>query len=465
MSFSFQLGRVKSVFTSNSDTKPLESTPAQTGRILFNPINDENPSSKSLSAIPLFRGYNDSIQHGDLILYAVITKRIYYLGPLNTQNNPSKTIDPAYNPRRGGLNQNEDLSKDNADGTNKLIPNFSVPKLAKIANNKMDFPAISDRIDYNSILYSESTFSDLVLEGRYGNAIRIGARNLNPTLIISNNNKSESETLGGGGSIFAMTSIGTIDNNFPSEIHKEKRNNELIDVPGYRLSADSDGFNINRGNDIVNEEIPESRFNYNYGFIKDYIPDESINPNNEFDQIIISSDRLIFNSTVEDVTISANRNINLGSNKNFTLNNKGFSVFQSQNIYIGEEAKKRDEPMVLGNKLQNLLVRILRLLGDAQALGDMNVPQKLTLFPNIHVAGTLSQEVDNIMQEFNLGTIQPGQNPVPEFEKNLDENGNAVSDSITGQASFLSNRHFVEPNRVEVEVQGPPAPLENQAPT
>ena len=40
MSFSFQLGRVKSVFTSNSDIKPLESTPAQTGRILFNPIND-----------------------------------------------------------------------------------------------------------------------------------------------------------------------------------------------------------------------------------------------------------------------------------------------------------------------------------------------------------------------------------------------------------------------------------------
>ena len=88
----------------------------------------------------------------------------------------------------------------------------------------------------------------------------------------------------------------------------------------------------------------------------------------------------------------------------------------------------------------------------------MNVPQKLTLFPNIHIAGTLSQEVDNIMQEFNLGTIEPGQNPVPEYERNLDENGLAISDSITGQASFLSNRHFIEPNRVEVEVQGPPPP-------
>ena len=138
---------------------------------------------------------------------------------------------------------------------------------------------------------------------------------------------------------------------------------KLIDVRGYRLSADSDGYNIGRGNDIVNEEKPENKFNYGYGFIKDYNPNELI-PNDEFDQIIISSDRIIFNSTVEDITISANRNINLGSNKNFTINNKGFSVFQSPNIYIGEAAKRRDEPMVLGSQLQNLLVRILRLLGD-----------------------------------------------------------------------------------------------------
>ena len=107
--------------------------------------------------------------------------------------------------------------------------------------------------------------------------------------------------------------------------------------------------------------------------------------------------------------------------------------------------------MVLGDQLQKLLVRILRLLGDAQALGDMNVPQKLTLFPNIHIAGTLSQEVNNIMQEFNLGTLEPGQNPNPEFEKNLDENGIAISDTISGNSKLLSNRHFIEPNRIESE--------------
>ena len=114
----------------------------------------------------------------------------------------------------------------------------------------------------------------MILEGRYGNAIRLGARNQNPNLIISNNN-NEMETLGGGGSIFAMTSIGTIDNNFPTETHEEIRNGELIDIPGYRLSADQDGKTIGFGNDIVNEEKPENQFNYRYGFIKNYDPNKN----------------------------------------------------------------------------------------------------------------------------------------------------------------------------------------------
>ena len=451
MSFSFQLGHVEAVFTDKSDFKVFrDSQIPDTNKILFTAVGVSAGIADELDAVPLLRGLSDSVQRGDLVLYTTINGKRYYLGPLNTRNDPSNTVDPYYNPLKNNSQFVGDLSKDNADGTNLLSPEQKNPRLSKPNDLIMDFPSLSNQVDVSTIMYSESNFSDLVLEGRYGNAIRIGSRNQNPRLIISNNNNDSVETLGNGGSIFAMTSIGTIDNNFPTEAHDEIENNEAVRKPGYRLSADSDGYNIARGNDVVNEEKPENKFNYRYGFIKDYDLEE-LAPNNEFDQIIISSDRIIFNSTVEDITVSSNRNINIGSNKNFTLNNKGFSVFQSQNIYIGEEAKKRDEPMVLGNKLQNLLVRILRLLGDAQALGDMNVPQKLTLFPNIHVAGTLSQEVDNIMQEFNLGTIQPGQNPVPEFEKNLDENGNAVSDNITGQASFLSNRHFIESNRIESE--------------
>jgi len=446
---SFLPGHVEMVFTSADEDNPLTTTISEVGKIKLTPYTSDS-TGVSIDAIPLLRGVQDSITRGDLVLYTNIGGENFYLGPINTRNIPSNSSDHMYSAISTG--------KDRPDGYNRFISNLVYDKLSKPRNPQMDFPAIYNRININSVSYLESTVSDLMLEGRTGNAIRIGNRYDNPLIIISNNNSNDKETLGGGGSIFAMTSIGTIDNNFPTEIHDEIENTEAVSKPGYRLSADSDGYNIARGNDIVNEEKPESKFNYNYGFIKDYNPEEAVSPNDEFDQIIISSDRIIFNSTVEDITISANRNINIGSNKNLTINNKGFSVFQSPNIYIGEAAKQRVQPMVLGDQLQKILVRILRLLGDAQALGDMNVPQKLCLFPNIHVAGTLSQEVDNIMQEFNLGTLEPGQNPAPEYEKNLDENGLAISDTITGQPSFLSNRHFIEPNRVEVETQGPPPP-------
>ena len=67
-----------------------------------------------------------------------------------------------------------------------------------------------------------------LLEGRYGNAIRIGARNQNPILNISNNNIGTVETLGGGGSIISMMSIGKIDDNFPNEIHLKKDSENLL---------------------------------------------------------------------------------------------------------------------------------------------------------------------------------------------------------------------------------------------
>ena len=444
---SFLPGHVEMVFTSADEDNPLTTTVPEVGKIKLTPYSSDS-TGVAIDAIPLLRGVQDSITRGDLVLYTNIGGQNFYLGPINTRNIPSNSSDHMY----GGLS----TGKDRPDGYNRFISNLVYDKLSKPRNPQMDFPAIYNSINTNSVSYLESNVTDLMLEGRSGNAIRIGNRYDNPLIILSNNNSNDRETLGGGGSIFAMTSIGTIDNNFPTEAHDEIENNEAVRKPGYRLSADSDGYNIARGNDVVNEEKPENKFNYRYGFIKDYDPEE-LAPNNEFDQIIISSDRIIFNSTVEDITVSANRNINLGSNKNLTINNKGFSVFQSPNIYIGEAAKRREQPMVLGNELQQLLIKILRLLGNAHALGDMNVPQLLTLQSGnvpagtTHVAGTLRTEVSNIMQEFFNIDFQAGDTAPADFNKNLNDDGTAASDRISGNAKFLSNRHFVEPNRIESE--------------
>ena len=282
------------------------------------------------------------------------------------------------------------MSKDRGDGYNKLLPTISIEKLEKPRNDVLDFPLISNQIQNNTIMYYESNFTDFLLEGRYGNAIRIGARNQNPILNISNNNIGTVETLGGGGSIISMMSIGKIDDNFPNEIHlKKDSENLLVDEPGFRLACDSENgeYLINAGNDEVDENFPHNRFNYDYGQIFAFNPeDRESRINDEFDQIIISSDRIIFDSTREDITISSIRNINFGAIGNYTVTNKGYSVFETKNIYIGKDAKDRTQPMVLGEELRKILTRILRVLQTLKALGDMNVPQPLTLYPEIHRA-------------------------------------------------------------------------------
>ena len=428
--YSFRLGHVERVFTSKNDVQILTNIKTESQLIEFTDVEALESSKTKYLAVPLLRGVNDSITRGDLVMYTILGGKYFYLGPVNTNNTPSNSSDHTYNPKKGNRFFNKDLRKDRVDGYNRNIPNLSIPKLSKPRFSPLDFPGVLKNPQTQE--FAESNFSDLTLEGRYGNAIRIGARNQFPQLMITNNNTSYLETLGGGGSVFAMTSIGTIVDNFPLD-------------RGFQLSSD---IKINEAyqNDDSGYKSFALGFNYDYGQIKPIDGDEE---QSEFDQVIISSDRIIFNSTEEDITLSSNRNIKIGAAENIEMTNKGYSVFESRNIYIGRKAKDRSQPMVLGEELRRLLTRILRLIADAQALGDYNVPQPLTVFPNVLQAGSLKTEVDNIMKEFNLGSLVPGQNPPspdPEYDPYLKED-KPVGDRAYGNATFMSQHHFIETNR------------------
>ncbi len=425
----FRLGHVLSVF--ESDYLAGSSEKADSQGIEFVDAIDTPGGTKGVKkALPLLRGISDSIARGDSIIYMTIgTNLHYYLGPINTINNPSYPLDVTYDSNKQYTKKN-----DNVDGYNKNMPPKSVPKMSKPRYPVMDHVIDNQSIPINSQDYFDSTFSDMVLEGRYGNSIRLGARDIHPQLIISNNNLEDFEKIQIGTSTIGMTSIGRIEDNF-------------ILNPGYRLSIDKsneeEDVKVNFGHDNESEKT----FNYEYNR-KSVFEDYSEKPSS---QIIISSDRIIFDSMVEDVTVSSNRNINIGANKNISIVNKGFSVFQSQNIYIGQDAKLRTQPMVLGENLRHLLTKILRLIADSYALGDYNVPQPLTLFPNITQAGSLRQEVEAIMGQFGLGTLVPGGDPPtpdPQYLSNIDEETNvATQPTVTGNATFLSNKHFIEPNQ------------------
>ena len=394
----FNLAIVNRVYINNNDI-PNQNEEKNSSQIVeIKPLNTTLPTvQKKIKARPLFRGISDSITRGDLVLFALISKKIYYIGPLNTFNNPNHSHANFYSTQLEGKELNNQANINHQTGYGKEYPQISsVKKLQKRRNKTLDL--LSDAG------YEASKHSDLIIEGRHGNGIRIGSKSIFPILNISNNNSSVMESLSRG-SLISLMSNGSLEQNFNLNA-------------GFLLSTDiptdkTNDFKLNLGNDDT-----EDYFDYGYG---------DINNPGSYDQIIISSDRITLdarNPLGGDFTVSANRNINFGATKNFTLNNKGFSVINSGNIYIGKEAKNKAQPMVLGDELRILLLDIMTILQNSRALVQ-GVPIPLV----DQNSAPMFDKIQTIIESLQPRTLS-GDPELPQ----------------PGNTKFLSQYHYVEQN-------------------
>ena len=415
----FHLGHVERVFTTRSDvTKYVgdkSNVPTDSSQVvIITPSKSELGYSKGkFPARPLLRGINDSIARGDAVLFTDVEGTIFYLGPLNISNNPNYTPDNTKN--------RTNKTTDDANGYSKLFPSLYVSKLIK-ARSDLDFPG-QKNIPYDADGVLDSKYSDLVLEGRHRNSIRIGSRSKFPLITISNNrtNISSFETRNDGSHI-SMFSLGSLRDYFPTGPGNGLEPFILSCDTINATNSDYNAYPIASGNDGE-----EKAFNYDYGKVQ---PDK--NEQNEFDQMIIFSDRITFDARENDLTVSAFRNINFGAGKNFTLTNKGFTVLESKNIYIGKSAKQRSQPMVLGDKLGEFLAVITSILQDAHALVQ-GVPVPLVDAGSIPLTTRINEVMRELSDEYN-----------PQYDT---ENGIPLSDRSIGGPRFFSNHHFIESNR------------------
>ena len=370
-----------------------------------------NYMKRLLLAQPLLRGFADSMSRGDSVIYTQIGRIFFYLGPLNTTNNPNYTPDHLYNPN---LNPNRvvyDDRKDDESGYNVNFIRKAVNRVTKIRNILLDMPYDIGVGEVGSDAETESNYSDLQLEGRHGNSIQIGTRFVNPYITI-NNNRAD----GNNGSVLGMLSFGQISDYFSD--FTQLSSDKVVKKEGYI------GFPIGIGNDSIDNE---NEFNISFGAVKGD-PEEQT----EFDQLIMFSDRITFDAQKNDFTVSALRNINFGAGKNFTLTNKGYSVFESKNIYIGKGAKQRSQPMVLGDKLGEFLAVITSILQDAHALVQ-GVPVPLVDAGSIPLTTRINEVMRELSDEYN-----------PQYDT---ENGIPLSDRSIGGPRFYSRHHFIETNR------------------
>tara|TARA_R100000742_G_C4257634_1_gene75491 strand:+ start:21 stop:1025 length:1005 start_codon:yes stop_codon:yes gene_type:complete len=326
-----------------------------------------------------------------------------------------------------------DRSQIDESGYGKLYPSErAVKKLSKKRNNNLDF--------LTPKYYQFSRHSDLIIEGRHGNSIRLGSNSIFPNLILSNNNEADVEDISIGSQI-SFLSNGTISQNF-STLNTGFRLS--VDIP-FEVAEQSEeepphNFRINKGSGVE----PFNVFDYDYGFEDGDGFEES---NNEYDQILFTSDRITFNvrgKTKGDFTVSSKRNISFGAGENVIINNPGYSLINSDNIYLGIESKSKKEPLVLGDELRKLLEDMAKILKNAHALVQgVPIPLVDATGAFLNLPTTKGATLEN-----NLLSISE---ILDSLEERTTSTTNADGQEITihdvGKTKFLSQHHFIETNR------------------
>lgn len=216
---------------------------------------------------------------------------------------------------------------------------------------------------------------DMIIEGRFGNSIRIGSSVSNAKI---KNNWSE---IGNGDPIMIIRN-GQHDNGqdpwvpIIEDINKDKSSIYLTSTQKIPL-------------DVISKEY------------KSY-DNQPENPKDyQRAQLIFSSGRLLLNAYEDSILLSSKKSINLNSRGTINIDSKDKMVVNSPKIFLG--SKDATEPLLLGNKTEDLLQKLLSGLKElCDVLPTVGTPNPGT--PNIAVANSAIKLSTTITQ---LVTILP----------------------------------------------------------
>ena len=296
---------------------------------------------------PLMRGVTDSVTREDLVLITIVGDVGYYLGPLNVSNAPSSTTS---NIASVSGNKGESMKSKTYPYQakfNRLVKKFK-PDLDDPEKTATRFKSPSSG---EEILFDIHT--DLSLEGRHGNSIRLGSRNRFPNVIIDNGRgTNQSFESVNDSSILGMFHQGSILEHFPPEDenlddspYSFRLSDETIESPTNFISATFTS-PLGRGNTIEGETDSDIE-NTIYGYTGPFT--------------ILNSDRLIINARKENLFLSAKNHIHIGSGNSLTFSTSQNTIFNSSErfdinapeVRLGSAIDDETEPLVLGNTLAN----------------------------------------------------------------------------------------------------------------
>ena len=118
-------------------------------------------------------------------------------------------------------------------------------------------------------------------------------------------------------------------------------------------------------------------------------------------QIILNSGRLVFNTTEDHLLLSSIKSINLNAVESINFDTTGPIVLQSGEVYLG--SKNATEPVLLGQSTVNLLQTLLQELATLTNILSLQVgvPPGVPLAPTSTQAALTNITITNLLTQLN----------------------------------------------------------------
>jgi len=292
-----------------------------------------------------------------------VSKKQYYLNIVGLWNHPHHNAYPSVDALPS--DQNKDINQINS-GSPKISNNLV--KQTKLGNT------FKERSNIHPLLPFEG---DVIMEGRWGNSIRLGSTVLD---------KNEWSKLGKDGDplIILRNGQGKQDNKgwFPilEDINNDDSSIYITSTQSIPLIPSSEDY-------IEYDEPP-----INIAKFKEA-------------QIILSSGRLVFNSKKDHILLSSAKSINLNSIESVNINTDKF-ITQADKIFLGKE-ELATEPLLLGNTTTELLrdlINITKKIADSLKNLETSptVPGSSVVFPDLPIQmASAAIQLDSIKEQLN----------------------------------------------------------------
>ena len=357
-------------------------------QIVDSPTSDESISSSKLNlAKPLYPQLKNYPLVNEIVLLIKLPNKssiskisgattYYYFTPLSIWNHPEQNAYPNPLNNQNSDSQKSDYQQIEAGNARKVSDESSEINL----NGASGGTFVEDGNIHPVLPFA----GDNILEGRFGNSIRLG-------------NTSNVE-----GSIQNNWSKNGDDGN-PITIIRNGQDPEL-EPPGWIPTTEDINKDLGSIYLTSNQQIPISSSR----FTTDSVEEQPVEPNQyTSNQVILNSGRLVFNSNSDNLILMAKKNIMLNSNTGIGIDAKKDVTIVSPKINLGDIGA--EQSLVLGDDfmtqfdllLQNVSNLAVVLQSSLDWPGGAPVPSA-TIPP---IASTVQSQITKIQQVVAKGQL------------------------------------------------------------